>query len=164
MNTTDNHYDPKTINQSGAQSIYVGNNTGTIRVYSNPLTNNYETLVNAIRSSSYLRHYEPAIKPEVRRPEQDTIIKWVGLKSDSRNPKRICFIYGDPGIGKTALTNSIYTELSNRNEYLVWGMKADRINIDDISGLSRTIGLTCSLTDAVREATLHNHRVVIIVD
>ncbi len=97
------------VNQTGNGAVYIHENSGSVSINCDAKRNPYLIFEDMVRNYSHLRHYEATLKPEIIRPEQDQIIKWVERKANDVKPRRVCFVYGDPGIGKTALTNSIFT-------------------------------------------------------
>lgn len=152
-----------TVNQDGEVSLYVGQNLGNIKI-NIPKDSNLEDIEKAFSLMSPLRHEFPSINPKIKRKEEDQIISWIEATADKKEPKRVGFVVGAPGIGKTALTNVVYNRLKNNQNYVVWGFKVDLVKFDDINDIENKMRLDISLTEAVRRCAAANQRVVVIVD
>lgn len=152
-----------TVNQDGDVTLYVGQNLGSIKI-NIPKESDVEDIEKAFSLMSPLRHELPSINPEIKRKEEDQIIRWIETSADKKEPKRVGFIVGAPGIGKTALTNVVYNRLKNHQNYVVWGFKVDLVKFDDITDIENKMRLDISLTEAVRRCAAVNQRVVVIVD
>lgn len=154
---------PFRVNQYGDNSLFVNNNEGVINI-SMPDGRDFEDIKHALDANSPLRYFAPSIKPEIKRKEEDDIIRWIEEDADKENPCRVGFVTGAPGIGKTALTNSIYSRLNGREDCLVWGFKADQIRFEDVHDLEGKMHLFMPLSEAIRVCADNRKRVVVIVD
>lgn len=152
-----------TVNQNGEVALYVGKNLGSINI-SIPKESDVEDIEKAFSLMSPLRHELPSIKPEIKRKEEDQIIRWIETTADKKEPKRVGFVVGAPGIGKTALTNVVYNRLKNHQNYVVWGFKVDLVKFDDIADIENKMRIDISLTEAVQRCAAAKKRVVVIVD
>lgn len=151
------------VNQDGELALYVGE----IHVRNNiniPKESNVADIEKAFSLMSPLLHELPSISPEIKRKEEDQIISWVEATADEKEPKRVGFVVGAPGIGKTALTNVVYNRLKNNQDYVVWGLKVDLVKFNDITDIENKMHLYISLVEAVRRCAATKERVVVIVD
>lgn len=98
------------VNQEGEVTLYVGENLGSINI-NIPQESSVEDIEKALSFMSPLRHELPSINPEIKRKEEDQIINWIETPADKKEPKRVGFVVGAPGIGKTALTSVVYNRL-----------------------------------------------------
>lgn len=151
------------VNQDGEIALYVGQNLGRIKI-NIPKESDVEDIEKAFSLMSPLRHELPSIKPEIKRKEEDRIISWIEADADKKEPKRVGFVVGAPGIGKTALTNVVYNHLKNHPNYVVWGFKADLVKFDDITDIENKMRLDICLTEAVQRCAAARKRMVVIVD
>lgn len=151
------------VKQDGEIALYVGQNLGSIKI-NIPKESDVEDIEKAFSLMSPLRHELPSIKPEIKRKEEDRIISWIEGDADKKEPKRVGFVVGAPGIGKTALTNVVYNHLKNHPNYVVWGFKADLVKFDDITDIENKMRLDISLTEAVQRCAAARKRMVVIVD
>lgn len=152
-----------TVNQDGEVALYVRQNFGSINI-NIPKESDVEDIEKAFSLMSPLRHELPSINPEIKRKEEDLIISWIEATVDKKEPKRVGFVVGAPGIGKTALTNVIYNRLKNYQNYIVWGFKVDLVKFDDITDIENKMRLHISLAEAVQRCAAAKKRVVVIVD
>ena len=152
-----------TVNQEGEVALYVGQNNGSINI-NIPQESYVEDIERALSLMSPLRHEQPSIKPEIKRKEEDQIISWIEATADKKEPQRVGFVVGAPGIGKTALTNVVYNRIKNQQDYVVWGFKVDLVKFDDITDIENKMRLDISLTEAVKRCAATKKRVVVIVD
>lgn len=152
-----------TVNQEGEVALYVGQNSGSINI-NIPKESDVENIEKAFSFMSPLRHEFPSINPEIKRKEADQIISWIEAPADKKEPKRVGFVVGAPGIGKTALTNVVYNRLENHQNYVVWGFKVDMVKFDDITDIENKMRLDITLTEAVLRCAAAKKRVVVIVD
>lgn len=151
------------VNQDGEVALYVRENFGSINI-NIPKESDVKDIVKAFNLMSPLCHERPSINPEIKREEEDQIISWIEAAADKEEPKRVGFVVGAPGIGKTALTNVVYKRLKNYQDYVVWGFKVDLVKFDDITDIESKMRLDISLTEAVQRCAAVRKRVVIIVD
>lgn len=152
-----------TVNQEGEVALYVGQNNGSINI-NIPKESDIEDIEKAFNLMSPLRHEIPSIHPVLKRKEEDQIISWIEAAVDEKEPKRVGFVVGAPGIGKTALTNVVYNRLKDHQDYVVWGFKVDLVKFDDVTDLENKLHLDISLTEAVQRCAAAKKRVVVIVD
>lgn len=151
------------VKQDSGVAVYVNQNCGIINV-NIPKESHVEDIEKAFNDMSPLKHEFPSIKPEIKRKEEEQIINWIEAAADKEGPKRVGFIVGAPGIGKTALTNVVYNRLKNHQDYVVWGFKVDLVKFDDISDIENKMRIHISLVEAVRRCAAVKKRVVVIVD
>lgn len=151
------------VNQEGEVTLYVGENLGSINI-NIPQESSVEDIEKALSFMSPLRHELPSINPEIKRKEEDQIINWIETPADKKEPKRVGFVVGAPGIGKTALTSVVYNRLKNYQNYVVWGFKVDLVKFDDIADIESKMHLDISLTEAVQRCAGTKKRVVVIID
>ncbi|MBD5350284.1 MAG: ATP-binding protein [Bacteroides sp.] len=152
-----------TVNQEGEIALYVRQNNGSINI-NIPKESDIEDIEKAFNLMSPLRHEFPSINPKIKRKEEDQIISWIEAAADKKEPKRVGFIVGAPGIGKTALTNVVYNSLKDHTNYVVWGFKVDLVKFDDVTDIENKMHLYISLAEAVRRCAATKKRVVVIVD
>lgn len=151
------------VNQDSEVAVYVNQNYGNINI-NIPKESDVKVIENAFKVMSPLRHESPSIKPEIKRKEEEQIISWIEAATDKDEPKRVGFVVGAPGIGKTTLTNVVYNRLKNQQDYVVWGFKVDLVKFDDIPDLEDKMRLHISLVEAVQRCAEVKKRVVVIVD
>lgn len=107
-------------------------------VYGNVINNYYDgntgiSFEDIAKAESFALESEcPKITPIIERPEVDDIVNWILSDSDSdsneaQDNKNIGLVVGLPGIGKTVVLNSIFRQLSPRDDVFVLGLKSDRL-------------------------------------
>lgn len=149
------------INLKGQQPIYIERNNGEIYV-----GNRYsEDPVTAFRNGSYeLLNYTPTIDPAIHRDEVDMIIAWIEKKSDKENSDGLALLYGKAGIGKSIVMHDILENHKTREDYLVFGLKADQIEFVDTDELSRKIHLGGPIERILKDVAPNYHRVILMID
>ncbi len=153
------------VNQKGDNSISIGYNKGDISIYINTNKATPEDIEEGLRNFSNLRHSDPNLKPVIKRDgTQKEIIQWIGESANKNHPRRVGFITGSPGVGKTAFSNLMYRSLSDNKDYLVWGLKVDQISFSDIDELSEKMKFGESLVSAINKIKDKYKRVIIIID
>lgn len=151
------------VNKEREVTLYVGQNLGSINI-NIPKDSDVEDIEKAFIHMSPLRHEFPSINPKIKRKEEDQIISWIEANADKKEPKRVGFVVGAPGIGKTALTNVVYNRIKNHQNYIVWGFKVDLVKFGDITDIENKMRLDISLTEAVQRCAAAKKRMVVIVD
>lgn len=155
----------KSINQNGDFPIAIGDNNGTINIYSDKETQTDEEITSTFREYSSLRNNPPTLYPVIKREiEQHEILEWIKNPSEKDHINRVGFITGSPGVGKTAFTNMIFNELSEINAYLVWGLKVDQIEFKDVDNLAEKMRFKKSLLSIIDRIRKKYERIVIIID
>lgn len=153
------------VSQYGDYAINIGSFNGNLNVYADSPQLNSDYIVKALCHLSNLRHSKPTLTPVIPREKtQEEIIEWINKPSDSNWPKRIGFITGSPGVGKTAFTNMLYSSLSEMDDCLVWGIKVDQIEFQKIEDISKEVQFHQPFTWVIKEVRNKFKRVVVIID
>lgn len=153
------------VNQYGDYALNIGVVKGGINVYLPENQSNPEFLTKSLRHLSNLRHSNPTLTPVITREnQQQEIIEWINEPSDSQHPKRVGFITGRPGVGKTAFTNMLYHTLSKEDKYFVFGLKVDQIEFKNIEDLSKQTAFNRPLSWIIDDIKDKYERVVVIID
>lgn len=146
--------------QCGDKSVYVDKNNGNI--YIDGYTTDAE---HAFGVGSFdLEMYRPSINPPVRRAETERITSWIEQESDKETPIRIGLLYGKPGIGKSIVMHDLLLAMSEREDYLVLGLKSDQIEFTDTDHLSKILHLAKPLEEVIRQQSIKFKRIVLLID
>lgn len=125
----------------------------------------------AVKDDSFiLEESTPKIQPAIPRPEIRKILSWIEKEPEKDNPSgtdRLALVTGSPGIGKTVVMNGLFKAASRREDYLVWGIKADQLASSEIlqrDNINVYRGAGTTILDEIRKIQTSYKRIVIIVD
>lgn len=178
------------IEQFGDGAMTIGVVNGDVYVEGKRVKLSIPEIKIASERISYLKFHTPTIEPRLFRKETKEILDWIlqeigdedqinsdEIKDNSENTgnpnksespkianKRVGFIIGEPGVGKTILTYDIYQNLLNNKDCIVFGIKTDEIKFDTIRDIEDEARLGHSLVDVIKFASLNVKRVVVILD
>lgn len=151
------------VSQYGNNALNIGTVNGNVYV-SSP-RQDLESIARALCFFSNLRHSNPTLKPIIyRETTHNRIINWISEPVGNRKHNRVGFITGNPGVGKTAFTNILYSDLSKRPDYLVLGLKVDQISFTNVEDLSKKMNFDQPLTWVINEIKDNYKKVVVIID
>lgn len=153
------------LSQMGDGNIAIYENNGLINIFLENPNPTPEEIANTFHSFSPLRHSYPTLRPVIKRTRQlEEILNWIEQPANPQKPARVGFVTGSPGVGKTAFLNILYDNLTEKNKYLVWGLKVDQIEFRDVEDIAGKMKFKYPLVQAIEKIRSKYERVVILID